>query len=159
MKKNSHETIAGLFVLVGIILLVYMTVKLGDVSILGDDSYALSAGFETVSGLRAGNPVEMQGIDVGMVESLKLDQDKQIAVVILKIRKNYIVYSDAIASIKTAGLIGDKYVSLDPGGSEKVLQNGGIIINTESPVDIGDLIGKYAFGSIDKEDTLDEEIK
>jgi len=84
-------------------------------------------------------------------------------VVTLKIKNETAVYSDAIASIKTAGLIGDKFISLDPGGSGKILKDGGVIINTESPVDLGELIGKYAFGSVEEDTDLDfdsdEEIK
>lgn len=148
MRKISQESIAGIFVIMGIFLLVYMTINLGDVKVFGDDAYILTTKFETVSGLREGNPVEMQGIEVGEVKRLDLDQDTQRAVAVLSIKRNILVYDDAIASIKTAGLIGDKFVSLDPGGSGEKLTDGGVILNTESPVDIGDIIGKYAFGSV-----------
>ena len=154
-KKNlfSNETIAGLFVVVGLMVLTYMTIKLGNLSVFGEDAMELTARFSTVSGLRANNPVEMHGIEVGHVADLTIDQDLQMAVATLNIRKGVKVYSDAIASIKTAGLIGDKYVNLDPGGSGTVLENGDVIINTESPADLGELIGKYAFGSVDSGST------
>lgn len=157
MRKISQESIAGIFVLMGIFLLAYMTINLGDVKVFGDDSYFLSTRFESVSGLREGNPVEMQGIEVGEVKRLELDQDTQRAVAVLTIRKDILVYDDAIASIKTAGLIGDKFVSLDPGGSGAKLEDGGVIINTESPIDIGDIIGKYAFGSVPAGESSTEE--
>ncbi len=128
-----------------------MTLKLGDVSLFGNNSITLTARFSTVSGLRAGNPVEMHGIEVGRVEKLAIDQQLQMAVATLNINNATEVYSDAIASIKTAGLIGDKFINLDPGGSGTLLKNDDVIINTESPMDLSDLIGKYAFGSVDSE--------
>lgn len=159
MKKVSQESIAGIFVLIGICLLVYMTISLGDVRLFGNNSYTVTARFSTVSGLRQGNPVEMQGIEVGEVKRLELDQDKQLSVAILSINNNIILYDDAIASIKTAGLIGDKFVSLTPGGSGEKLGEGGVILNTESPIDLGDIIGKYAFGSVPGTDNTGQDTK
>ena len=150
MKKYSNETIAGIFVVIGLICLGYMTVQLGDVSIFGDDSYSLYAKFTSVSGLRTGNPVEMLGMEIGKVSGFTMDQEEQLAVVELKIKKGINVYDDAIASIKTAGLIGDKYVSIDAGGGGDLLEPGDTIIETEAPADIGDLISKYAFGDVEK---------
>jgi len=101
--------------------------------------------------LRAGNPVEMLGIQIGEVAGFRLDQDKQVVMVEFKIREGIKVYEDGIASIKTSGLIGDRYVSLDAGGSGSILKPGGVITQTESPPDLSDLIGKYAFGDVGKE--------
>ena len=150
MKKYTNETIAGVFVLIGLFCVGYMTVKLGDVSLLGDNNYALYARFTSVSGLRVGNPVEMLGLEIGQVAKFEMDQDNQQAIAELKIKKGIKIYDDAIASIKTAGLIGDKYVLIDPGGGGELLENGETITETESPVDIGDLISKYAFGDVKK---------
>ena len=150
MKKYSNETIAGIFVIIGLICIGYMTVKLGNVSIFGDDSYSLYARFTTVSGLRVGNPVEMLGMEIGKVSQFKMDQEDQLAEVELKINNGIDIYDDAIASIKTAGLIGDKYVSIDAGGGGDLLKPGDTIIETEAPADIGDLISKYAFGDVEK---------
>jgi phospholipid/cholesterol/gamma-HCH transport system substrate-binding protein len=151
MKKYRYETMAGIFVLIGLVCVGYMTVKLGKVRLLGHDSYPLYARFSSVSGLRTGNPVEMLGIQIGEVTRLRLDQDKQVVMVEFKIREGIKVYEDAIASIKTSGLIGDRYVSLDVGGSGSILNPGGVITQTESPLDLSDLIGKYAFGDVGKE--------
>lgn len=151
MNKYRYETVAGLFVLIGLVCVGYMTVKLGRVKLLAHDSYPLYAQFNSVSGLRAGNPVEMLGIQIGEVVGFRLDQEKQVVMAELKIREGIKVYEDAIASIKTSGLIGDRYVSLDAGGSGTVLKPGGIILQTESPLDLSDLIGKYAFGDIGKD--------
>ena len=154
MKKYAMETIVGIFVALGIATIGYMTVKLGHVSLFGDETYPLYAKFTSVSGLRAGNPVNMLGIEIGKVESLRMDQENLQAVVEMKIQKNVKVYDDAIASIKTEGLIGDKYVSIDPGGGGSVLEPGGIITQTQPAVDIADLVGKYAFGDV--KDAKDE---
>jgi len=150
MKKYTMETIVGIFVVFGLICIGYMTVKLGNVHILGDDSYPLIAKFNTASGLKVGNPVEILGIEVGRVEHINMDQENQKAVVQIKIQNGIKVYDDAIAAIKTEGLIGDKYLSIDPGGSGTVLAPGGVIIDTQAAVDIVELISKYAFGEIKK---------
>lgn len=151
MKKYSVETMVGIFVVVGILCVAYMTVKLGKVSLFGDDYYVLYARFGSVSGLRVGNPVEIDGIEVGRVERLTLDQEKQLALITLKIRKGVKVYDDASAAIKTAGLIGDKFVKIDPGGGGEVLKPEGTITETTTPTDIEDLISKYTFGDVKKE--------
>jgi len=152
MKKYSIETVVGIFVVAGLLCVAYMTVKLGKVSLFGDQYYSLYASFASVSGLRVGNPIEIEGIEVGRVERLSIDQEKQMAVVELKVRKDIKVYDDASASVRTAGLIGDRFVNIDPGGAGEILKPGGIITETTSPVDIEDLISKYAFGDIKKED-------
>ena len=151
MKKFKMETAVGLFVVIGLVCVGYMSIKLGDVTIFGDNSYSLFAKFTSVSGLKIGSSVEMLGIVIGKVADMTLDQEKQQAVVELRINNNIVVYDDAIASIKTAGLIGDKYVQVDPGGGGDVLTSGGNIIDTNPPLDIESLVGKIAFGSIDDE--------
>jgi phospholipid/cholesterol/gamma-HCH transport system substrate-binding protein len=155
MKKYSIETIVGIFVVIGLICVAYMTIKLGKVSLLGDNYYSLYANFSSVSGLRVGNPIEIDGIEVGRVENLIFDQEKQAAVAELKIRKDIKVYDDAGASIKTAGLIGDKFINIDPGGGGQILKPGGRISETTAPIDIEELISKYAFGDINKDDNKD----
>jgi len=151
MKKYAMETTAGIFVVFGLLAIAYMTVKLGHVSFLGDNSYPLYAPFTTVSGLRAGSPVDMLGIEVGRVERFTMDQKNQRVVMEISIQKDIKVYDDAIASIKTEGVIGDKYLSIDPGGAGKLLGPGGTITETQPAVDIVDLIGKYAFGEVKKQ--------
>jgi phospholipid/cholesterol/gamma-HCH transport system substrate-binding protein len=150
MKKYKIETIVGIFVVIGLLCIGYMTLTLGEVSFLGDDSYPLYARFASVAGLKAGSPVEILGLEVGRVENLSMDQDRQMAVAEIKIKKGIRIYDDAIASVKTAGLIGDKYIQIDPGGSGTALKPGGTITETSAPLDIEDLIGKYAFGDVGK---------
>jgi len=150
MQKYSKETVVGIFVLIGLLCIGYMTVKLGDVGLFEDDTYLLTARFSKVTGLRAGSAVNMLGLEVGRVGKMTMDQDKQQAVVELRINKGVKVYDDAIASIKTEGLIGDRYVSIDAGGSGDLLKAGDAIIETQSPTDIMDLVSKYAFGDVKK---------
>jgi phospholipid/cholesterol/gamma-HCH transport system substrate-binding protein len=151
MKKYSIETAVGVFIVIGLICVGYMTVKLGKVSLFGDETYPLSARFASVSGLRVGSSVEIYGIQVGSVTSLVVDSERQMGIVAMKINKGVKVYDDAAATIKSAGLIGDKYVKIDPGGAGEVLNPRGIITQTSVPADIEDLIGKYAFGDVKKE--------
>jgi phospholipid/cholesterol/gamma-HCH transport system substrate-binding protein len=151
MKKFTHQTVVGIFVVIGLAVVAYMTVKLGDVSLVGNNTYPLYAEFTSVSGLRPGNPVEVFGMEAGEVGSFRMDQENQVVVTELRIRNGVTIYDDAIASIKTAGLIGDKYVQITPGGAGAVLAAGDLIFDTESPTDLGDLIGKYAFGDVGKE--------
>jgi len=148
MKKYTQETVVGVFVVIGLLAIAYMTVKLGNIGILGENSYSLYAKFTSVTGLRVGNPVNMLGLEIGRVQSFKMDQENQVAVVELKINKDIEVYDDAIASIKTEGLIGDKYISIDAGGGGDLLEDGDTITDTESPTDIMDLVSKYAFGDV-----------
>jgi phospholipid/cholesterol/gamma-HCH transport system substrate-binding protein len=144
------ETAVGLFIVFGLLCIGYMTVKLGHVSFFGDDTYPLFARFTSVAGLRTGSLVYISGIEVGRVEKLSMDQENQKAVVEIRIRKDIKIYDDAIAAIKTEGLIGDRYLSIDPGGGGKLLVSGGTITETQPSVDVADLISKYAFGDLKK---------
>ena len=150
MKKFAMETAVGVFFFVGLILIGIMTVKLGHVSFFGEKTYPLSASFTSVTGLRVGSPVYMFGIEVGRVERLTMDQKNRKAAVELQIKQGIKVYDDAIATIKTEGLIGDKYLGIDPGGAGELLKPGGTITETQPDLDLGDLIGKYAFGDVKK---------
>ena len=157
MKKYTMETIVGIFVIFGLLCVGYMTVKLGKVNILGDNSYSLVAKFTTVTGLRIGSPVNILGIDVGRVEKITMDQENQKAIVELRVKKDIKIYDDAIASIKTEGLIGDKYLNIDPGGGGDLLKPNGVITDTQAAMDIEQLISKYAFGEVKKDKGKEEE--
>jgi phospholipid/cholesterol/gamma-HCH transport system substrate-binding protein len=150
MKKYSKETVVGLFVVAGLVCIGYMTIKLGKVDILGDDTYALNARFNRVTGLKEGNPVNMLGLEIGRVANFKMVQDEQAVVVEMRINKGIKIYDDALASIKTEGLIGDRYMDIAPGGAGELLKPGETITETQSPTDLSELIGKYAFGDVKK---------
>jgi phospholipid/cholesterol/gamma-HCH transport system substrate-binding protein len=159
MKKYSMETIVGIFVTAGLLCVGYMAVKLGDFSPFAEDPQVLYARFNSVSGLKVGSPVEIFGIQVGNVQKIEIDSAKGMALVQIGLKKGIKVYDDAIASIKTAGLIGDKFIQVDPGGSGDLLKPGGTITETLPAVDLWDLIGRYAFGGVEATGEKDEKKK
>ncbi|CAN2039857.1 phospholipid/cholesterol/gamma-HCH transport system substrate-binding protein [Candidatus Magnetomoraceae bacterium gMMP-15] len=148
LKKSSVEMWVGVFVFIGILCVSYLTIRLGKLDWFGSDTYKLVARFESVSGLKSGAFVEMAGVQIGEVGSISLDQEEYTAIVEIVIKKEITLSDDVIASVKTSGLIGDKYLKLSSGGSDSILKDGEIITETESAVDIEDLISKYVFGGI-----------
>lgn len=146
--ETRKETLVGLFVLIGLICVAYLTVKLGRMELFNSDGYTLYARFASVSGLRPGAEVEIAGVRVGRVASINLDEKQPLAVVALLVDNKVRLTDDAIASVKTSGLIGDKYINLEPGGTGEALLPGDTIIDTESAVDIENLISKYVFGNV-----------
>jgi phospholipid/cholesterol/gamma-HCH transport system substrate-binding protein len=152
MKKYAMETTVGIFVVIGLLCVGYLAVTLGRVSFFEADNYRLYANFTSVSGLRVGGSVNMFGLEIGRVDRLGIDQQSQQARVEMVIRKDVKIYEDAMAAIKTEGLIGDKYVGIDPGGAGEQLKPGDTIIQTQPAVDVGDIISKYAFGDVKKEE-------
>jgi len=148
MNRSSIEITVGMFVLIGIICIGYLTIRLGKMEWIGDDYYSVNAKFESISGLKTGASVEIAGVSIGKVGSIFLEKEEQVAVVKLKVQKGIVLTDDVIASIKTAGLIGDKYIKLTPGGSDEILNSGDTIFETESAIDLEELISKYVFGSI-----------
>jgi len=138
----------GVFVLLGLICIAYLTVKLGKMEWLDNDVYRVNAKFATVTGLKEGAMVEIAGVQVGKVETITLDPKNMVARVVMKIRNGVELDDETIAAVKTSGLIGDKYVRLQPGGGLNMLQDGGQITETQSAVDMEELVGKYAFGEV-----------
>ena len=148
MKKYNKETVVGIFMLVGLACLAYMAINLGDIHLLGKGTYTLYARFQNVTGLQTGNAVDMLGLEIGKTTGFKMDQKKQVVMVEMKIDQGIQIFDDAIASIKTEGLIGDKYVDIDPGGAGKLLKPGDTITETTPPVEIYDLLSNYVFGKL-----------
>lgn len=159
MKKYSMETLVGIFMAICIVCVAYLTLKLGEVSVFGNQSYPLFAKFTSVTGLKVGSPVQMLGMQIGRVAGFRMDQNDQVAVVEFSIGKDVKIYEDAMASIKTDGLLGDKYVKIDAGGGGDLLKPGGAIRDTEAPVDLMELISKYAFGDVEKKNPKDAATK
>jgi phospholipid/cholesterol/gamma-HCH transport system substrate-binding protein len=150
MKKGSIETAVGIFMIIGIACVGYLTIKLGQMELVGGNYYSVYANFQSITGLKPGAQVEMAGVPIGRVEKVSLDQERQEATVELKIQKDVQLSDDVLASVKTSGLIGDKYIMLTPGTGMAFLEPGGKITETESAIDIEALISKYVFGSVDK---------
>ena len=150
MNKLSLDTAVGVFVLVGILCLAYLSVKLGKVELLGGEYYRVNAVFDSVSGLKPGASVEIAGVAVGTVEKISLDTKQQgRARVVLKLGDQVKLQDDIIASVRTRGIIGDKFIMLRPGGSDTLIRAGGTIRETESAVDLEDLLSKYIHGKVD----------
>jgi phospholipid/cholesterol/gamma-HCH transport system substrate-binding protein len=145
MNRLNIETVVGLFVLLGIASLAWLSVKLGELEIVGGDYVPVHAEFASVSGLKKGVSVEIAGVEIGKVESITLNDYK--ADVLMKIRTGVRLSEDTIASIRTRGLIGDKFVNLSPGASDRLIPPGGKIRETESAVDLEGLIGEFIHGS------------
>jgi phospholipid/cholesterol/gamma-HCH transport system substrate-binding protein len=146
MKKIDLELAVGLFIIAGILCLGYLSVKLGKMEIMGERGYEIYGVFSNIGGLKVGSSIEIAGVNVGRVKSIVLN-DYQ-ARVVLNFPKELTIQEDAIASIKTRGLIGEKYIEITPGGSEKVIKPGGRIRETQPAVDMEELISKFVFGKI-----------
>jgi len=146
MDRTRVNIAVGIFVILGIAALGYLSVQLGQVSFLGSRGYAVTVDFPSVGGLKAGSAVEIAGVEIGRVESIGL-ADYQ-ARVTLRVRSGIKLQEDAIASIKTKGLIGEKYIRISPGGSDKLIQPNGRIREVEAPVDFEELLSKYIFGKV-----------
>ena len=147
MKKFDLEITVGFFLLLGILSLAYISINLGKLEIVGRNAYIVYAEFEKAGGIKPKAIVEIAGVEVGTVKSVHITRDYR-AQVAIEIDKNIKLQEDAIASIKTKGLIGEQYVQISPGGSDKMIQNGGRIRETESAIDIEELISKYVFGKV-----------
>lgn len=148
MKKTNLELLVGIFVLLGLAAVAYLTIKLGSGSLVGGDTYLVEARFANAGGLNKGSTVMLAGVSVGRVETVRMDADDYSAIATLRVASRLRLPTDSMASIKTSGLIGDKYVSLSPGADETYLEPGTRIIMTESAVDLESLISKMAFGKV-----------
>lgn len=146
MKRFDLELMVGLFMIAGMICLGYLSIQLGKMEVVGGKGYEVYAIFSNIGGLKTGSSIEIAGVDVGRVRSIRLDNYQ--AHVVLKLPRSVKIQEDAIASVKTKGLIGEKYVEITPGGSEKIIQPGGRIRETQPAMDLEGLISKYAFGKI-----------
>ena len=143
MRKINIETGVGIFLIAGLLCLGYLSVRLGDINIFGTKQYPVTARFANVSGLKEGAIVEIAGVTVGKVAKISLEDYE--AMVQLMIDPDVRLQEDAIASIRTQGIIGDKYVKIKAGGSEDYIESGGEILETESAIELEELVSKYIF--------------
>lgn len=134
---------------IGILCLGYVSIKLGKMELVGGDYYTVSAGFDSVSGLKPGARVEVAGVEVGKVDRITLDaKSGDRALAYLKIKTGVKITDDVIASVRTSGIIGDKFIKLKPGGSDRMLKNNDQIRETESAIDIEELVSKFIHGKV-----------
>jgi phospholipid/cholesterol/gamma-HCH transport system substrate-binding protein len=146
LNQSRTEIIVGIFVLAGLLCLGYLAIRLGKLEVLGSQGYLVYGDFASVAGLKPGDPVEIAGVKVGRVESIALADDR--ARLGVRIADHVNLPEDTLASVRARGLIGDKYIVLSPGASDRILKTGERIRETESPPDISDLIGKYIGGDL-----------
>ncbi len=150
MNIAKLELTVGIFMLIGIICLGYLSINLGKMELIGGNDYKLTASFDSVSGLKSGARVELAGVEIGTVEKIGLSNSSgDKALVTMKIKDGINITDDVIASVRTSGIIGDKFIKLKPGGSDQILKNGGKIRETESAIDIEELVSKFIHGKVD----------
>lgn len=145
MRKFNLEIAVGLFMVVGFVCFAWLSVRLGDIDLFGPPTYSVVASFGSVSGLKPGAVVEIAGVRVGKVAAIRLDPRKYEARIDLEIERGVALQEDSIASIRTAGIIGDRYVDISPGGADKLIEPGGRIVETESAINLEELVSKYIF--------------
>lgn len=146
MNHSRTDIVVGIFVLIGALCLGYLAIRLGKVELFGATGYVVYADFSSVAGLKVGDPAEIAGVRIGRVDSLRLAEDR--ARIALRVDSQVRLQDDVIASVRSRGLIGDKFVLITPGASDKIIPPGGRIRETESPQDITDLIGKFVGGDL-----------
>lgn len=148
MKEAKMEFIVGMFMVLGLVGLGYVTTQFGEVSFLGGGSfYTISAEFDNVTGLKSGADVTVAGVNVGRVTTIGLTKN-DMATVSINVKKGIRITEDAIASIKTQGLIGDKFVKISQGGSSQILAPGDVLFETESALDIEEMVSQFIFGKV-----------
>ena len=147
-RDKKLEFGVGVFVLLGLAALAYLTLKLGAGALVGADTYPVEARFANTGGLNSGATVMLAGVTIGRVEGIRLDPSDYSAIVEMRLRSAVQLPADTMASIKTSGLIGDKYIALAPGADEEFLEASARITMTESALELESLISKMAFGSV-----------
>lgn len=147
MKKINTELVVGIFMIAGFLAFVYLSTQMGEFSIFSlERNYRVVAEFDSVTGLKVGAGIEIAGVNIGKVSSITLGEDG-LAKVTMLVNREIKITNDAIASIRTQGLIGDKYIKITQGADEEMLQDGKVIFDTESSIDIEELVSKYIFES------------
>ncbi|MBL4902919.1 MAG: outer membrane lipid asymmetry maintenance protein MlaD [Desulfocapsa sp.] len=147
--KNGMEFLVGLFMIAGFVAFGYLALQLGEVSLFSSSkTYTITAQFDNIAGVKKGSSVQVAGVVVGQVSKIWLDEDA-VANVALQVNNEVELSVDTMASVKSQGLIGDKFIALSIGGDEELFQDGDILTDTESSVDIESLISKFAFGDVE----------
>jgi len=146
MRRSLLDLAVGVFVLLGILALGWLSIRLGKIDFVGGHNYTVTADFPSAGGLKNGSSIEIAGVEIGRVSAVQLANYQ--ARVVMSIRNGVKLTEDSIASIKTRGLIGEKFINLSPGGSDRVIKPGGKITEVEPPIDLEELLSKYVFGKV-----------
>lgn len=150
MNSRKVEIAVGLFVLLGLAAVAYLSISIGGGRLVKPDTYELTARFTNASGVKVGSSVRIAGVSIGDVSRVELKPDDMVALVTFRIPTSVKLDDETVASVKSSGLIGEKFISLKPGGSDIMLKPGAMIVDTESSVDLEDVIARFAFGSVEK---------
>jgi len=147
MNKKSTEILVGLFVALGALALLFLALKAANLAAFtnGGDTYTVQARFDNIGGLKARAPVRSAGVNVGRVTNITLDAQTFQGVATMEIRKDILFPKDSSAKILTAGLLGDQYIGIEPGGDTKNLASGDVITQTQSAVVLENLISQFLF--------------
>ena len=146
-EKQHTEMLVGIFLLIGIIAITFLALRMGDFQLLNYHRYVIKAEFTSASGLKKGAHVEMAGVSVGRVTNIIFNPETYLAEVHIAIEDSIQVPDDSIASIRTSGIIGDKFLKISPGGSDNIIEPNMIISETEPSINLEELISKYIFES------------
>ena len=148
MGNSRIEILVGIFLVIGFCAFGWLSLRLGEVTLFSEGkTYSLEAAFNNVSGLKTGAEIQISGVSVGTVKQIRLDEDN-MALVRMQLNRKVRLPKDSMASIKTQGIIGDKYIQITLGGDEDVYKPGETVVDTESTLDIESLISKFAFGGV-----------
>jgi phospholipid/cholesterol/gamma-HCH transport system substrate-binding protein len=149
---STQDTLVGLFVASGIVGLFFLALQVSNLSsFVDEDSYTITARFENSGGLKIKSPVSAAGVKIGKVSSISFDPKTYESVVQMNINSQYnTIPDDTTASIFTAGLLGEQYVNLEPGGSEEYLKNNGKIEITQSAIILEKALGQFLFKSAEE---------
>lgn len=147
ITRRHVEITVGLFIVAGVVSLAHLSIGLARREVVRGPGYHLTARFSDVGGLRPGAAVTVAGVEVGKVT--RIDLEDYQGQVTLYVDQAVALQTDAIASIRTRGLIGEKFIAISPGGEPELLADGGAILETEPAVDIEQLVSKFVFGKKD----------
>jgi phospholipid/cholesterol/gamma-HCH transport system substrate-binding protein len=146
-KQQQSELLVGIFMLAGIIAITFLALRMGDIGLFNNNELTIKARFTSASGLKEGAYVEMAGVTVGKVKRIVFNPETYLADVDISLNNNIKVPEDSIASVRTSGIIGDKFIKISAGGSDAYLDQGMEIVETEPSINLEELISKYIFES------------
>ncbi|NOR70699.1 MAG: outer membrane lipid asymmetry maintenance protein MlaD [Methylomarinum sp.] len=145
-NTKTQDTLVGLFVASGIAALFFMAMQISNLSAFSNNNvYSISARFENSGGLKVKSPVSLAGVRIGRVSNISIDTESYESIVKMDIESQYNLPDDTSASIFTAGLLGEQYISLEPGGSEDFIEANGAIDITQSAIVLEEVIGQFLF--------------
>jgi phospholipid/cholesterol/gamma-HCH transport system substrate-binding protein len=149
-SSKMQDTLVGLFVASGIATLFYMAMQISNLGFAQDETYTMTANFDNSGGLKVKSAVSLAGVAIGRVSKISIDTENYESIVEIQIESQYQLPDDTTASIFTAGLLGEQYIHLEPGGSEEYITENGAIDITQSAIVLEDVIGQFLIKMAEK---------